>query len=194
MGLQCGPPWLSAGGRHAASVDPFRGGTAPVNVHFVILRPESRRGRHAVRLPLLVGRGLEAKFRIQQERVSRRHCEFTAADGIVLVRDLGSRNGTLLDGVPVPVDACASVRPGAVLRVGSLEFRVEYDALAEKPTAEFDPRAAASSPTLAMATGDPGEVEIRVDSADPSSAPPSTLADRDRAGADSFDGFLEGLS
>lgn len=106
-------------------------------VRFVIVEPESKKGAHTVRLPLLVGRSREAKFRIQQERVSRRHCEFTVDEGIVYVRDLGSTNGTHLEGTPVPHDRPLRVPPGALVRVGSIGFLVDYDHLAETPTVEL---------------------------------------------------------
>ena len=106
-------------------------------VRFVVVEPESKKGCHMVRLPLLVGRSREAKFRIQQERVSRRHCQFTAEDGVVFVRDLGSTNGTHLEGTVVPVDHPLRVPPGALVRVGSIGFLVEYDRFAETPTVEL---------------------------------------------------------
>ena len=105
-------------------------------VRFVVVEPESKRGSHTVRLPLLVGRSREAKFRIQQERVSRRHCELTADDGVVFVRDLGSTNGTQLEGTAVSVDSPTHVPPGALLRVGSIGFLVDYDRFAETPTVQ----------------------------------------------------------
>ena len=68
-----------------------------MDVHFVIVSPANQKRSVAVRLPILVGRADEAKFRIQQDSVSRRHCEFYLEDEAVFVRDLGSTNGTLLD-------------------------------------------------------------------------------------------------
>lgn len=95
-------------------------------VRFVVLAPDSKKGSFAVRLPIIVGRSEEAKFRIQQDRVSRKHCEFFAADGRVFVRDLGSTNGTFLEDEQVPTSAKVPVPSGAVVRVGSLVFRVDY--------------------------------------------------------------------
>ncbi len=170
-------------------------------VHLVIVEPESRRGRHKVRLPLLVGRCPEAKFRIQQERVSRRHCELSALDGLVQLRDLGSRNGTLLGGVRVPTDDAIPVLPGAVVQVGTLSFVVEYDPLAETPTVAKPPAPSASSPTLALSPAADGtgevDVEIRCDSGAswPGMAGPTAAAPpRDTDDGDELQRFLEGLS
>lgn len=168
-------------------------------VHFVILEPAAHRGRHAVRLPLIVGRSREAKFRIQQDRVSRRHCEFFATGGSVHLRDLSSRNGTLLSGVRVPADVPTPVPAGAVVRVGSIEFAVEYDALAEAPTVDFTPPPPdAAAETIAAAARD---IEIQGLSGDSSpvasdpTAPARGSEERktDGGGSDPLGSFLEGL-
>ena len=99
-----------------------------MNVLFVVIAPKSKEGTFTVRLPVVVGRSEEAKFRIQQDRVSRKHCEFFATDGEVFIRDLGSTNGTFLDDEQVETSRKRRVSSGAVIRVGSLAFRVEYPA------------------------------------------------------------------
>lgn len=95
-------------------------------VRFHVLSPPSKQRSFSARLPLLLGRGEEAKFRIQHDLVSRRHCEFFARDGRVFIHDLGSTNGTFLDEEPVPVSTKTEVPPGAVVRVGGLSLRVDY--------------------------------------------------------------------
>ncbi len=51
------------------------------------------------RLPAVVGRA-EADIVIRGASISRKHCEIDRRNAQVIVRDLGSRNGTLIDGVP----------------------------------------------------------------------------------------------
>lgn len=99
-----------------------------MNVLFVVIAPKSKEGTFTVRLPVVVGRSEEAKFRIQQDRVSRKHCEFFATDGEVFIRDLGSTNGTFLEDEQVETSVKTPVASGAIVRVGSLTFRVEYPA------------------------------------------------------------------
>jgi predicted component of type VI protein secretion system len=99
-----------------------------MNVLFVVIDPKSKEGSFTVRLPVVVGRSEEAKFRIQQDRVSRKHCEFFATDGEVFIRDLGSTNGTFLEDEQVETSVKTPVASGAIVRVGSLTFRVEYAA------------------------------------------------------------------
>lgn len=105
-----------------------------MDVRFVILSPASQQKSVPVRLPILVGRGAEAKFRIQQDSVSRRHCEFFAGEDGVYVRDLGSTNGTRLGAEEIAADVATPVPPQAVVRIGGIAFRVEYESAA-KPEA-----------------------------------------------------------
>ena len=113
-----------------------------MNVRFVVTKPASKVKTFPVRLPIVVGRSEEAKFRIQQDRVSRKHCEFFEQDGRVYLRDLGSTNGTLLDGELIETSAKIPLESGGVVRVGSLEFRVEFDtstaSAPNRPAAEID--------------------------------------------------------
>lgn len=97
-----------------------------MKVRFVVLEPESKRGSYEVPLPIVVGRGTEARFRIQQDRISRKHCEIFDRDGDVYLRDLGSTNGTFLDDEQVAASARTPVPPGSVLRVGTVEIRIDY--------------------------------------------------------------------
>jgi len=101
-----------------------------VNVRLVVVRPETKRQTFSVRLPILIGRSEEAKFRIQQDRVSRRHCELFEHEGRVYLRDLGSTNGTFLEGAVIDTSARHPLEPGATVKVGSLEFRIEFESAA----------------------------------------------------------------
>ena len=96
-------------------------------VRFHVVSPAAKQRTFTVRLPILLGRGEEAKFRIQHDLVSRKHCEFFERHGQVYVRDLGSTNGTFLNDEQVPVSTKTAVPPGAVVRVGGLSFKVEYE-------------------------------------------------------------------
>ena len=119
-------------------------------IRLVVIAPESKKGSFAVRLPIVVGRSDEAKFRIQQDRVSRKHCEFFAQDGVVHLRDLGSTNGTFLDNEQMAAGTSTPVSSGGTVRVGSLVFRVEYESRGEPQTT-----IAPAQPTAEPAAGPP---------------------------------------
>jgi predicted component of type VI protein secretion system len=48
--------------------------------------------------PAVVGRGTECDYQICHPLISRRHCAFDLRDGEIWVQDLGSLNGTYLNG------------------------------------------------------------------------------------------------
>jgi predicted component of type VI protein secretion system len=129
-----------------------------MNVRFVVIAPESKKGTFSIRLPIVVGRSEEVKFRVQQDRVSRKHCEFFGQDGVVFLRDLGSTNGTFLNDEQVPASEKTPIDSGAVVRVGGLAFRVEYDMPSGmQTTAVGEPKAKASDDTIGLTQGGDSE-------------------------------------
>ena len=75
----------------------------------------------------ILGRSREATLFIDDESVSRRHARIMISSGSIVVEDLGSKNGTTLNGErltgPAPLDDGATLRIGSV----SLLFRVFDD-------------------------------------------------------------------
>jgi|LakMenEpi03Aug12_release.lakeMendotaPanAssembly.Ray.scaffolds.fasta_scaffold287175_2 predicted component of type VI protein secretion system len=102
-----------------------------MDVRFVVLSSAGQERPYPVRLPIVVGRSDEAKFRFKNDSVSRRHCEFFIQDDVIFVRDLGSTNGTLLDQQSIAGDDATPVPSGSVVRVGNMAFRVEYGSAAD---------------------------------------------------------------
>ncbi|MFD0375167.1 FHA domain-containing protein [Streptomyces sp. NPDC127112] len=71
-----------------------------------------------------IGRSADADVPLDDPDVSRLHCTVTVMpDGRVAVADLGSTNGTTLDGTPVGVRA-VPLPPGALLRIGESTLRL----------------------------------------------------------------------
>jgi hypothetical protein len=68
--------------------------------------------RHTV---TVIGRGTDADVRLTDQAVSRRHAEVRVANGSVLVSDLQSTNGTLLNGARITTAALAD---GDEVRIG----------------------------------------------------------------------------
>jgi pSer/pThr/pTyr-binding forkhead associated (FHA) protein len=72
----------------------------------------------------LIGRADECQLRPKSESVSRRHCIVVVKEGRPLIQDLGSRNGTFVNGKQLPSDKAKVLKAGDVLRVGKIEFEV----------------------------------------------------------------------
>ncbi|WP_405980454.1 FtsK/SpoIIIE domain-containing protein [Streptomyces sp. NBC_00158] len=71
-----------------------------------------------------IGRSADADVPLDDPDVSRLHCAVTVlADGRVTVADLGSTNGTTLDGAEVGA-ASVPLAPGALLRIGESTLRL----------------------------------------------------------------------
>ncbi|MFM7034226.1 MAG: FHA domain-containing protein [Planctomycetia bacterium] len=71
---------------------------------------------------LLVGRAEECDVRPLSDEVSRRHCAVRIEPDVVWVEDLGSRNGTFVNGNKITEKT--KVFDGDVIKVGNLELRV----------------------------------------------------------------------
>ena len=71
----------------------------------------------------VIGRDPTATVHLTDEEVSRRHALLTIGEGRATLEDLGSSNGTYVDGDAVIGEA--ELQPGALLTLGStvLEFR-----------------------------------------------------------------------
>jgi len=72
---------------------------------------------------ILVGRAPSADVRIDDPRVSRLHARIEMRDDGVYVEDLGSRNGTLVDGSPVVSGRQLAVGDEITLGTASIIFR-----------------------------------------------------------------------
>jgi DNA-binding NtrC family response regulator len=68
-----------------------------------------------------VGKSPENDLVLADETVSRAHCEIARERKGYLLRDLGSTNGTLLDGAEIKE---VWLKPGAVITVGKVELKV----------------------------------------------------------------------
>ena len=72
---------------------------------------------------MVVGRQQDCQLRIASSQVSRKHCQIFEKKGLLLVKDLGSSNGTLVNGKKIADQRV--LEPGDELTVGSVKFRVE---------------------------------------------------------------------
>ncbi|OWV00729.1 GGDEF domain-containing protein [Fibrobacter sp. UWR2] len=92
--------------------------------HLIILYPQTQFKQIALEKgTVTLGRGQDADIRLDDELVSRKHCTLTF-DGInVTVEDLGSTNGTFVDGQPVTRTVLDSDNR---LQLGKMVMKVEF--------------------------------------------------------------------
>jgi pSer/pThr/pTyr-binding forkhead associated (FHA) protein len=76
-----------------------------------------------------IGRVDDNAFPIPEGSVSSHHCEVLLRGADVVIHDLGSTNGTFVNGHQVTGEAV--IKPGQILRLGQVEIRLE-DASAQK--------------------------------------------------------------
>lgn len=73
---------------------------------------------------VVIGRRRNCDLRIPIESVSRRHCQIDISNGQVTIRDLGSKNGTYLNGRRIDQ---ALAKAGDRLQVGPVIFVLQVD-------------------------------------------------------------------
>ncbi|MEW4566419.1 FHA domain-containing protein [Tautonia sp. JC769] len=70
-----------------------------------------------------IGRQDGCELTLRSSQVSRKHCQLFEKKGLLLVKDLGSANGTFVNGKRIEEQRV--LEPGDVLMVGPIEFRIE---------------------------------------------------------------------
>jgi ABC-type multidrug transport system ATPase subunit/pSer/pThr/pTyr-binding forkhead associated (FHA) protein len=79
-----------------------------------------------------IGRALENDLVVSDLQVSRHHAQFHATpDGRFEIRDLGSHNGTFVNGMPIGKGGSALIGPNDTVGVGHSTFRLVGDRLEE---------------------------------------------------------------
>lgn len=113
---------------------------------FQLVILKGRSANQALRLPAegvtTVGRQQGCQIRISSSQVSRKHCELYEKQGHLVVKDLNSSNGTLVNGVKI--EGQKIVEPGQTLTIGSVVFRIEQ----------------AGAPGATPAAGRPGDTGV----------------------------------
>lgn len=113
------PQQQGSGG--AAGAPPVHGDRSPTTFHQFSLGRVMR-----------IGRALENELVVSDLQVSRHHAEFHATpDGRMEIRDLGSHNGTYVNGQPIAKGGSQLLGPADVVGVGHSTFRIVGDRLEE---------------------------------------------------------------
>lgn len=92
-------------------------------VRLKVIRGKANRDVVDLSIPAVIGRSREADLTVIHPMISRRHCELFKRDGRIMVRDLGSLNGTYLGSLPVKE---SELHAGDTLAIGPLTFQVDF--------------------------------------------------------------------
>src|ERR1700760_1074006 len=82
---------------------------------------------------IVVGRKEECDLRLDHKSVSKLHCVLVKTDGLLLLRDLGSTNGTRVNGQRV---RRAALLPNDTIAVANLKFVVKFGTELEQEDAD----------------------------------------------------------
>ncbi|MFT5525683.1 MAG: putative component of type VI protein secretion system [Pirellulaceae bacterium] len=117
----------------------------------VVVGGDAKAAEIQLKLPTIIGRGRGASLTLPHPLVSRQHCEIFEANGQLMVRDLGSLNGTFVNNERVTEAVLPS---GELLTIGTVTFRAAYEAHADIMPPSGDPKATLQDPKYAVAEDD----------------------------------------
>ncbi len=75
----------------------------------------------------VVGRASDCDLQLNSDLVSRYHCKIFLTGSVALINDLGSSNGTFINGDKLIPKRDTKLTPGCLLSVANINFKVEYD-------------------------------------------------------------------
>lgn len=134
---------------------------------------QGRSSRQAVKLSssvTTVGRREVCQLRIKSSQVSRKHCQFFEKKGLLLVKDLGSSNGTFVNGKRVEDQRV--LEPGDELTIGGVKLKVEKIEEVAATAATTKPgETAIAEPVAAAVVDDVDIFEVRLDDSDSKTSP-----------------------
>lgn len=117
-----------------------------MNVVLVMFKDDERRDFPLPAEKTILGRRRDCELRIPTRDVSRQHCELAISGSTLTVRDMGSSNGTFVNGKRV---AETELSAGDRLRVGPVTFLVQIDGKPADIQPERDVPRTEVSPTAA---------------------------------------------
>ena len=98
-----------------------------MEVSLKVTRPKGGTKTFQVSKPeIVVGRGKECDMQILSTEVSRRHCQLNIGDDGVSIQDLGSGNGTSVNGLPIQANLDIPLSPGSRIEIGPLKIVVKF--------------------------------------------------------------------
>ena len=110
----------------------------------VVVDGETKSRQYDLRLPTIIGRSRSTDLTLGHPLVSRHHCEVFEANGLLMVRDLGSLNGTFIGEMRIAEQA-VPIKPGDLITVGPVTLRAVYRTPGKRSKT---PEADAQGPTV----------------------------------------------
>lgn len=104
-----------------------------VNIRALLLPLDQGEPVEIVKDMTLVGRTEDCDLRLDHKSVSKMHCVIVKTDGLLLVRDLGSTNGTRVNGQRV---RRAALLPNDKLSIANFQYKVTFGPPAAPAAAE----------------------------------------------------------
>lgn len=117
-----------------------------------------------LKLPAVVGRGGDARIKLPASTVSRHHCELYEFEGQIAIRDLGSANGTSVNGHKIQGPTFLTREDE--ITIGPLTARVHTVATKAPSTSPISP-SAISEPPEATSVESPKLEEIPLEEITP---------------------------
>ncbi len=90
----------------------------------VVVGGDAKAAEINLKLPTIIGRGREAALTLPHPLVSRQHCEIYEQDEQLVIRDMGSLNGTFINNQRI--EEPTFLPSGDLLTIGAVTFRAVY--------------------------------------------------------------------
>jgi len=103
----------------------------------------------------LVGRKEDCDLRLEHKSVSKLHCVLVKTDGLILLRDLGSTNGTRVNGQRV---RRAALLPNDKVTIAGFQFKVFLGPASQPPVTSDENTQYLDADEVAKALGKHGEL------------------------------------
>jgi pSer/pThr/pTyr-binding forkhead associated (FHA) protein len=167
-----------------------------MQVSIIVRLEQTVKATRQVKLPCVIGRSRDADLTIGHPMFSRKHCQIYEENGVLMLRDLGSLNGTFYRG-----EMIGEVRlpAKATFIIGGVQFQVEVqpenappdqtDTEANDDSSESPKGNGLVEPIKDAAPPHAGEAVLAPEPPDPTPPPPptnrSSETDQDPFGQDS---------
>lgn len=123
-----------------------------IQAKLIVVGGDAKVAEINLKLPCTIGRGKGSTLTLPHPLVSRQHCEVFESNGRLMVRDLGSLNGTFVGSERITE---SELPPNELLTIGTVTFRAIYDS--EHGDTPLPPSAPAAETELT-----PGKETVRV--------------------------------